>query len=180
MKLMFISDIHGSKKYLEQAIHIYQKDHFDRLVILGYVLYHGPRNPLPEGYDPKGVIELLNGYKNDIIAIRGNCDSEVDQMVLDFSVLNEVSRVILADVEFYMCHGHHLDEATMQRLRKGTVVCHGHTHIPVIEQNGDQIIFNPGSIALPKNDTPHTYGVYEEKSLKVLALDGTPYLSYEL
>lgn len=177
MKLMFISDIHGSDFWLDKALDVYEKGRFDRLVILGDVLYHGPRNPLPEGYEPKGVLEKLNDISEEIIAIRGNCDSEVDQMVLTFRVLNEESHLILEDKDFFLCHGHHLDEDNLPILRPGTVICHGHTHIPRIDQIGNYTIFNPGSIALPKNGTPHCYGVYEEGKLSVLSLDGEVYLS---
>lgn len=170
MKLMFIADIHGSETYLDKALKIYRDGGYDRLVILGDVLYHGPRNPLPEGYNPKGVLTKLNEISEDIIAIRGNCDSEVDQMVLQFRVLNEESHLILEDAEFFLCHGHHLDEEALPSLRKGTIICHGHTHIPRNEALGDYWIFNPGSIALPKNNTPHSYGVYDQGRLEIKSL----------
>ena len=176
MKLMFVSDIHGSEYWLDKALEVYKSGGFDRMVILGDVLYHGPRNPLPEGYNPKGVLEKLNLISDEIIAIRGNCDSEVDQMVLQFRVLNEESHLILEDQDFFLCHGHHLDEENLPRLRKGTVICHGHTHIPRMDQVGDYTIFNPGSIALPKMETPHAYGIYEDGNLEVLSLDGEKYL----
>lgn len=176
MKLMFISDIHGSEYWLDKALEIYGQGDFDRLVILGDVLYHGPRNPLPEGYDPKGVLAKLNALSEEIIAIRGNCDSEVDQMVLEFRVLNEEGHLVLEEDQFYLCHGHHLDEENLPKLRKGSIICHGHTHIPRIDSVGDYIIFNPGSIALPKNDTPHAYGIYENGSLSVYDIGGEKYL----
>ena len=171
MKLMFIADIHGSEFWLDKVLDVYAKGDFDRLVILGDVLYHGPRNPLPEGYEPSGVLAKLNISSEEIIAIRGNCDSEVDQMVLNFRVLNEESHLILEDKEFFLCHGHHLDEGKLPKLRKGTVICHGHTHIPRIDEVENHIIFNPGSIALPKMNTPHSYGVYENGKLKVIRLE---------
>lgn len=170
MNLMFISDIHGSKKYLDKALSVYKAGDFDRLVILGDVLYHGPRNPLPEGYDPKAVLEALNAISEEIIAIRGNCDSEVDQMVLKFRVLNEESHLLLETDQFYLCHGHHLDENALPSLRPGTIICHGHTHIPRNEVVGDYRIFNPGSIALPKNGSAHSYGMYVDGNLELLSL----------
>ncbi len=170
MNLMFISDIHGSETYLDKALEVYEKGEFDRLVILGDVLYHGPRNPLPEGYNPRGVLEKLNFIADDVIAIRGNCDSEVDQMVLKFQILNEESHLILEDNQFFLCHGHHLDEEALPMLRKGTIICHGHTHIPRNEQVGAYKIFNPGSIALPKNGSAHSYGIYVDGILDVKSL----------
>lgn len=170
MNLMFISDIHGSETYLDKALEVYNSGDFDRLVILGDVLYHGPRNPLPEGYNPKAVLAKLNTLSEDIIAIRGNCDSEVDQMVLNFRVLNEESQLVLDADQFFLCHGHHLDDSALPSLRKGTIICSGHTHIPRDEMVGDYRLFNPGSIALPKNDTPHSYGVYENGELKIKSL----------
>ncbi len=161
MKLMFISDIHGSDHWLDKALEVYKEGDYDRLVILGDVLYHGPRNPLPDGYNPKEVLRKLNEISEEIIAIRGNCDSEVDQMVLNFSVLNNEAHLILEGQDFYLCHGHHLDEGNLPKLKKGTIICHGHTHIPRNEVVGDYTIFNPGSIALPKMDTAHSYGIYD-------------------
>ena len=165
MKLMLISDIHGSAHYLKRALEVYKKGHFDRLVILGDVLYHGPRNPLPEGYDPKAVAVMLNEMKDEIIAIGGNCDSQVDQMVLEFPVLQESSHILMEDGALYLCHGHKLIEDALPSLPKDTIICHGHTHIPRDEMVGGYRIFNPGSIALPKKDTMHGYGVYEGGNL---------------
>jgi len=161
MKLMFISDIHGSDHWLDKALDVYKKGGFNRLVILGDILYHGPRNPLPQGYNPQEVIRKLNVLSEEIIAIRGNCDSEVDQMVLDFPILNNEAHLLLQGQDFYLCHGHHLDEGNLPKLKKGTIICHGHTHIPRNETVGDYTIFNPGSIALPKMETAHSYGVYD-------------------
>lgn len=180
MRLMFISDIHGSETYLDKAIEVYKKGGYDRLVILGDVLYHGPRNPLPLGYNPKDVAEKLNALSDDIIAIRGNCDSEVDQMVLDFRILGDDSHLLVDGQQFFLCHGHHLDEGNLDLYRSNTVICHGHTHIPRIERVGSHIIFNPGSIALPKEETPNCYGVYENLELKVISFDGDVYKKMNL
>lgn len=172
MNLMLISDIHGSETWLDKALSIYRGGDFDRLIILGDLLYHGPRNPLPAGYNPQNVVKKLNELKEEIIAIQGNCDSEVDQMVLEFPILNKECHLILEDKDFYLCHGHHLDENQLPFLRKGTVICHGHTHIPRIEQLEGYTHFNPGSIALPKMESPHSYGTYMDGVLKVMTLDG--------
>lgn len=176
MELMIIADIHGSEFWLDKALDIYEKGEFDRLIILGDLLYHGPRNPLPQGYNPQNVLQKLNRLKEEIIAIQGNCDSEVDQMVLEFPIMNKECHLILEDKDFYLCHGHHLDESHLPHLRKGTVICQGHTHIPRIDQVESYTIFNPGSIALPKMKTPHSYGVYSDGTLKVMTMDGGQYL----
>ena len=172
MKLMFVSDIHGSEFWLDKALDVYREGSFDRLILLGDLLYHGPRNPLPEGYNPQGVLKKLNELSQEIIAIRGNCDSEVDQMVLSFKMLNEESHLILEDSDFFLCHGHHLDMDNPPSLRKQTVICSGHTHIPMLRQEGDFTFFNPGSISLPKEGTPHCFGVFEDGILKVMDLEG--------
>lgn len=170
MKLMFIADIHGSEYYLDKALEIYDKGAYDRLVILGDILYHGPRNPLPKGYNPSEVLIKLNKRAEDIIAIRGNCDSEVDQMVLDFRILGEEAHIIIGEVSIYLCHGHHLDEAHLPSLRKGTIICHGHTHISRNEPAGEYRLFNPGSISLPKGMSTHSYGDYIDGVLSICNL----------
>lgn len=160
MKLMFISDIHGSEYYLEKALEIYHEGGYERLIILGDILYHGPRNQLPKGYNPAGVLEKLNALSEDIIAIRGNCDSEVDQMVLKFQIMGDYAHLLLDSDQFYLCHGHHLDYDQLPNLRENTIICSGHTHIPVYETKGKYTLFNPGSIALPKGGSNHSYGIY--------------------
>lgn len=176
MKLMFVSDIHGSEYWLDKALEVYEEGEFDRLVLLGDLLYHGPRNPLPKGYEPQKVLAKLNALSQSLVAIRGNCEAEVDQMVLDFEVLNEQSHILLEDRDFFLCHGHHLYEEHLPKLKDGTVICHGHTHIPRIERIGNCIVFNPGSISLPKMETPPCYGVYEAGELSVISLlDGGIY-----
>ena len=172
MNLMFISDIHGSEYWLDQALKVYKEGDFDRLIILGDLLYHGPRNPLPQGYNPQNVLVKLNALKEDIIAIQGNCDSEVDQMVLEFPILNKECHLLLDNQDFYLCHGHHLDEAQLPNIRQGTIICHGHTHIPRIDTVDSYTLFNPGSITLPKMSTPHSYGTYIDGELRVMDLEG--------
>ena len=129
MKVMFISDIHGSYAWAKRAMDTYQQEKFDALVILGDILYHGPRNPLPEGYDCQKVAALLNGYKEDIIAVRGNCDAEVDQMVLDFDIMQEHREITWDGIPFYLTHGHQTLYALLMLRSKHQDLSNHHLYI---------------------------------------------------
>ena len=177
---MFISDIHGSLSCLSEALLRYEAEKPDKMVLLGDILYHGPRNPIPEGYDPKGVISRLNALKESIIAVRGNCDAEVDQMVLDFPMMSDYQQVLLENRSFYLSHGHLYDNELPKGLGNNTVYVQGHTHIPMIERKQTAIHMNPGSVTLPKNGEPRTYGVYENDTLTIKTMDGEIYLKTEL
>ncbi|MBN2626713.1 MAG: phosphodiesterase [Spirochaetales bacterium] len=170
MKTMILSDIHGKAPALEQALKIFVSEGFDRLFLLGDILYHGPRNPLPEGYDPPKVVELINPLRDVILACRGNCDSEVDQMLLKFPLLADYSLFQTENHRFVLTHGH-LDSSRLPVPREGDVLLSGHTHIPVLEESGGIIRFNPGSPALPKGGNPPSYGVIEGERLSVRRLD---------
>lgn len=172
MKLFFISDIHGSVYYLEKALERYEKEQADYIIILGDILYHGARNPLPKAYNPKGVIELLNKLSKKIIAVRGNCDSEVDQMVLNFPLSGTYSNLLLGDQRLFLTHGHIYNKEKMVELEKGSVFAYGHTHIPELKIIEDIIYFNPGSITLPKEANPRTYGVMDENKIEIKTFDG--------
>lgn len=180
MKLMFVSDIHGSVHWLDKAIEAFEQEAADHLVILGDMLYHGPRNPLPEGYLPAETAVKLNVMADRIIAIQGNCESEVDQMVLDFPVLVKHSNLLVDGRRFFLTHGHEYNSANMPKLPEGSVVCHGHTHIPVIEQVEGAWAFNPGSVGLPKNNTPNSYGIYENGVIRVKDFNGGIYLEQKI
>lgn len=173
MKLVFISDIHGSLKYTKQAIDIFMKEQGTYLVILGDVLYHGPRNPLPDEYNPKEVADLLNKYSKKIIAVRGNCDSEVDQMLLQFPCMGDYSTILWNDRRLFLTHGHIFNENNMPNLEVGDVIVHGHTHILTEEIVQGIHIINPGSISYPKENNPHSYGILEENTFYIKKLDGT-------
>ncbi|HEY4543854.1 MAG TPA: phosphodiesterase [Tissierellaceae bacterium] len=172
MKLFFISDIHGSVYYLEKALERYEEEKADYIIILGDILYHGARNPLPKGYNPKGVIELLNKLSKKIIAVRGNCDSEVDQMVLDFPLSGTYSNLLLGEQRLFLTHGHIYNKDKMVELEEGSVFVYGHTHIPELKKIENIIYFNPGSMTLPKEDNPRTYGVMDESNIEIKTLDG--------
>ena len=172
MKLFFISDIHGSVYYLNQAMERYLIEEADYIVILGDILYHGARNPLPKEYNPKGVIEILNNYSDRIIAVRGNCDSEVDQMTLSFPIMSAYSNILCNKVRLFLTHGHIYNEDNMVDLKEGSALIYGHTHILRAEKKDNLYFLNPGSITLPKENNPHTYGLIEDCSFKIKDLDG--------
>ena len=158
MKYFIASDIHGSFKFCKMMVEAFQKSGADKLVLLGDILYHGPRNDLPQDYNPKKVIELLNNISQKIICVRGNCDAEVDQMVLDFPILCENSSILIENKAIYLTHGHHLERLNS---KKGDIVIFGHTHIPKFEKENGVLQINPGSVSLPKENSPHSYIIFE-------------------
>mgnify|MGYP001147536832 CR=1 FL=1 len=162
MKLMFASDIHGSRSACEAVLAAYKAEGAERLVLLGDLLYHGPRNNLPDAYDPKGVIALLNGVKNELLCVRGNCDAEVDQMVLPFPVLADYCLLESAGHLIYATHGHHFNEDHLPPLHPGDVLLHGHTHIPRHTLRDGVYVLNPGSVSIPKAGSWHGYMTLED------------------
>lgn len=180
MKIFVISDIHGSLFYLKKALEAFERERADYILILGDILYHGPRNPLPEEYNPKEVAGLLNGYKEKIISVRGNCDSEVDQMMLEFPIMSDYSNIIFERRRIFATHGHHFNMEKIPSLQKGDILIYGHTHIPFIAEKEGIILLNPGSVALPKENSPHSYGIFEKNSFKIKDLEGKVYKEREL
>ena len=178
MKIVFFSDIHGVPSTLEKVLEHADSLKADRLVILGDLLYHGPRNGVPDFYDPKKVAELLNARKNDILTVRGNCDCEVDQMMLEFPVLSSYAELSADNRRFFLTHGHVYNAGNLPPVPDNTIIVHGHTHIPEITRLEDGIvIFNPGSISLPKNNHPRTFGVSDNGEITVRLLeDGSVYM----
>ena len=157
MRLMIASDIHGSSYWCGKLIEAYNAEKPDKLLLLGDILYHGPRNDLPDEYAPKAVIEMLNPIADKILCVRGNCDSEVDDMVLDFPVLGEYAVIFDGESTIYACHGH----KDFPTVSKGNIVISGHTHVPKdITENGVRRI-NPGSVSIPKQGSEHGYMIYE-------------------
>ena len=162
MKLLICSDIHGDLESCEKALEAFEREGADKLLLLGDILYHGPRNDLPPTYAPKGVIALLNPMKSKIIAVRGNCDAEVDQMVLDFPIMADCARLELDGLSVLATHGHHYNTATPPPLAKGEIMLHGHTHIAKIEKFGNgNIAINPGSVSIPKDSTGGSYVIFD-------------------
>lgn len=158
MKLFIASDIHGSEKWCRKMLDAFESEGADKLVLLGDILYHGPRNPLPDGYAPKEVFEMLNPLADRIIAVRGNCDSEVDQMVLEFNVSSDYAEIWDGGKKITLSHGHR----PVPPLGRGDVYITGHTHVPlnVVEKEG-YLHLNPGSVALPKDGSAHGYILYD-------------------
>lgn len=161
MKLMIASDIHGSSYYCRKMIEAYRQEEADRLLLLGDLLYHGPRNDLPKDYNPKEVISMLNAIKNELLCVRGNCDTEVDQMVLDFPILAEYCLLELDGRTIFATHGHNFNPDNLPMLKEGDILLNGHTHIPANQNMGNYTYMNPGSISIPKEGSAHGYMIYD-------------------
>lgn len=161
MKLMIASDIHGSAFYCKKMLDAYEKEGADRLLLLGDILYHGPRNDLPKDYDPKEVIAMLNPRKDTLLCVRGNCDTEVDQMVLDFPILADYCLLELDGHTIFATHGHHYNPQSLPPLKQGDILLTGHTHIPANEDIGAYLYMNPGSVAIPKDGSARGYMLYD-------------------
>lgn len=172
MKLMFASDIHGSAYYCRKMVEAYQKEQADRLILLGDILYHGPRNDLPRDYAPKEVIAMLNPMRNEICAVRGNCEAEVDQMVLDFPVLADYCILMDGERTMYATHGHIYNENQLPPLKEGDILIHGHTHVLCAEKREHYILLNPGSVSIPKEGNPPTYAVLQNGIFTIKGFDG--------
>ena len=165
MKLMIASDIHGSAYYCRKLLEAYDREQAEKLLLLGDVLYHGPRNDLPKEYAPKEVIAMLNPRKQEILCVRGNCDTEVDQMVLEFPIMAEYCILYLNDRMIFATHGHVFNEQNLPMLKKGDILLHGHTHVPVCHETESYTYLNPGSVSIPKENSPHSYLVLEDNTL---------------
>ena len=172
MKLMIASDIHGSSLYCEELLKRYNDEKPDKLLLLGDILYHGPRNDLPRGYNPKSVIAMLNNIKDEIICGRGNCDAEVEQMVLDFPIMADYSILDLDGRLIFATHGHIYNENNLPPMGRCDVLLNGHTHIPKCVSHGDYTYMNPGSVSIPKEGSRHGYMIYEDKKFIWKDLDG--------
>lgn len=185
MKLMFASDIHGSAYYCRRMLELYQKSNANRLILLGDILYHGPRNDLPKDYAPKEVIAMLNPLKDQILAVRGNCDTEVDQMVLEFPILADYAFLLVEGQAIYATHGHIFHENHLPPVQDGDVLIHGHTHLleakEIRTEDGRRIkILNPGSVSIPKGGNPATYGILEDGVFSILDLENREIRRMEL
>lgn len=177
MKLMFASDIHGSAFYCRRMLELYKNSGAKRLVLLGDILYHGPRNDLPREYAPKEVIAMLNPLKDELLAVRGNCDTEVDQMVMEFPILADYGLLLVGETRLYATHGHVYNENHLPPLTDGDALIHGHTHLleakEITAEDGRRIkILNPGSVSIPKGGNPATYALLEDGVFTILTLDG--------
>ena len=172
MKYMFASDVHGSAYYCRKMLETYKKEQAERLVLLGDLLYHGPRNDLPKEYAPKEVINMPNGMKQEIYAVRGNCEAEVDQMVLEFPVMADYCILAIDGLTFYATHGHVYNENNLPPFCPGDILIHGHTHVLKAEQMEGYILLNPGSVSIPKEGNPPTYAVLENGVFSIMDFEG--------
>ena len=175
MKIMIASDIHGSEYYCRKLINRYHEEKPDKLLLLGDILYHGPRNDLPKGYNPKAVIELLNGMKEEILCVRGNCDTEVDQMVLEFPIMAEYCILYTGSRMIFATHGHNINMNNPPMLKAGDILLHGHTHIPALEMFDGKVYINPGSVSIPKEESEYSYMMMEENTFTWKDLEGHSY-----
>lgn len=179
MKILIASDLHGSIYYVDKLIARIQVEKPDKIIMLGDILYHGPRNDLPSEYSPKRVISALTPYSDKIIAVRGNCDAEVDLMVLPFEVKSRYE-FVAGGHKVYATHGHHFNENNLPKsLKKGDILLTGHTHVVANKQVGDIRYLNPGSISIPKQDTPRGYIILEGEVFEFCDLDGDRYDRYD-
>lgn len=179
MKYFIASDIHGSLKHAESLFKAFERERADKILLLGDLLYHGPRNDLPEGYAPKAVIELLNKHKDYILCVRGNCDTEVDQMVLDFPIMADYAVFSQDDVIVYATHGHHYGESNPPKLCGGEILLCGHTHIPKCEMKQGFVYMNPGSVSIPKENSWQGYMIWEDASFIWKDLSGNVMMDYQ-
>ena len=180
MKWMIASDIHGSAFYCEKMLAAFVREGADRLLLLGDLLYHGPRNDLPQGYAPKEVIAQLSPLKDKVFCVRGNCEAEVDQMVLPFPVLADYCLLEQKGRVIFATHGHHYNLENPPLLQPGDVLLHGHTHIPAKDNSLGFWYLNPGSVSIPKENSPHSYMTLEDGQFLWKDLDGAVYDSLAL
>ena len=175
MKWMIASDLHGSATYCRQLLDAFAAEKPGRLLLLGDLLYHGPRNDLPDGYAPKQVLQMLNEMRQWLVCVRGNCDTEVDQMVLQFPILSEMCLLELDGHLVFATHGHHHSEQNPPLLQPGDLLLCGHTHVPACRPCGEFQYLNPGSVSIPKENSPRGYMIYENGLFQWKDLSGTPW-----
>lgn len=172
MKLMIASDIHGSAYYCKKMLERYREEAAERLLLLGDLLYHGPRNDLPREYAPKEVISMLNEAREELLCVRGNCDAQVDQMVLNFPILSDSMLLYLDGHTVFATHGHVYHEKNLPPLGEGDILLHGHTHVQAMEDRGVYIYLNPGSVSIPKNGNENSYMIYEDGVFTIKNMEG--------
>ncbi len=180
MKFFVIADIHGSIPALNLALQAFDQEQADYIILLGDILNHGPRNPLPNGYEPAMVAVKLNEYAKQIIAVRGNCDSEVDQGLLDFPIDASYNQLLIGHRRVFITHGHIYHSQNLPPLQRGDVFCFGHSHIAMAEKQNDIVMFNPGSITLPRGEvnTP-SYGLIESQGVSVKRLSDSKLILFQ-
>ena len=175
MKYLIASDLHGSAYYCRQLVEAYEREGADRMLLLGDVLYHGPRNDLPLEYAPKECIAMLNPYSDQIYGVRGNCEAEIDQKVLNFPMSAEYALLPLGGRLIFATHGHVYNEKHLPPLKPGDILLHGHTHIKEMRwlgERGDILYLNPGSLSIPKDDDRHSYMIWEDHTFTIKEMNG--------
>lgn len=173
MKLIIASDIHGSAYYCKKLLRAFDEEKADRMLLLGDILYHGPRNDLPKDYAPKEVLAMLNERRKEIFCVRGNCDTEVDQMVLMFPVMADYCIMQWGKRLIYATHGHNYNLSNLPPLQDGDILLHGHTHVAAWETFGEgNLYLNPGSVSIPKEQNPHSFLVLTDDEILWKTLDG--------
>ena len=181
MKYLIASDIHGSAHFCKLLIEKIETEKPDRIILLGDLLYHGPRNNLPNEYNPKLVIDMLNGLKSKLLCVRGNCEANVDQMVLEFPVMADYAIIEANNNLIFATHGHKFSETNPPPLKKGDFLLNGHTHVPKCTTHEDFIYLNPGSVSIPKENSPHSFMTFDGREFLWHDLEnGNIYMSYKL
>jgi putative phosphoesterase len=178
LKLLIASDIHGSAYYCEKLTRAFHEEKADRLLLLGDILYHGPRNELPRDYAPKKVAELLSALAGRILCVRGNCDAEIDQAMLAFPILAEYCILYLGGRMIFATHGHHFNKDALPPLTTGDILLTGHTHVPLCQESSGIVCLNPGSVSIPKEDSPHGYMTMEDGRFEWKDIEGVVYKEY--
>lgn len=178
MKWMIASDLHGSEYYCKELLRAYEREQADRLLFLGDLLYHGPRNDLPRDYQPKKVLAMLNAFKENILCVRGNCDGEVDQMVLEFPIMADYCVLPLGERLIYATHGHHYNEEHPLPMQRGSILLCGHTHVPKCTPHENFVYLNPGSVSIPKEGSWHGYMILEHGTFTWKDFQGTVKMEY--
>ena len=172
-KLFFASDLHGDGECVSLMLDAFRREGASTLYLLGDIIYHGPRNALPSGYNPKAVIAMLNAVSDKILSVRGNCDAEVDGMVLTFDVLTEARELDLLGRRVLLTHGHHVGEGNTEGLSRGDILITGHTHLYAMRELDNGVLYlNPGSVSIPKGGNEKTYMVYENGTFTIKTLVG--------
>lgn len=178
MKILIASDIHGSAFYCKKLLDAFEIEKDDKLLLLGDILYHGPRNDLPVQYDPKSVIAMLNPLKERIFCVRGNCDTEVDQMVLQFPIMAEYCLLEVNGHTVFATHGHKFNTSNLPPITNGDILLHGHTHVPVCDERDGYVYMNPGSVSIPKENSAHGYMILEGNTFVWKDFDGNTIRQY--
>ncbi len=176
MKVLVFSDIHGSVPVAEHIVHLTHTVQPEFVILLGDILYHGPRNPLPKGYDPKTASSVLAPIASKIVGIKGNCDSEADESMLNFPLVQSFTWFFFDGMKIYATHGHQFKPDNPPDLPDESILLYGHTHVPMAKNFRNITLCNPGSLSLPKENHPACYGLFDHGSFSVITVDGEIYM----